>query len=86
MIMCGVREQTIVNDSILATSCQNAFNNCSNLECVRDYIRDNFDNRRHKFCPNRMNLLVTSGDWAKYAFGVKYASVNPYECIAYCTP
>ena len=85
MIMCGIRESNRVNKSILTTSCENAMASCSNVNCVRDYVRDNFNNRRYKFCPNRMNMLVTAGDWAKWAYGFEYVS-GKYDCMAYCVP
>ena len=84
--MCGEHDRSNkVNYSILATSCSNALENCSSATnsafCVRDYVVDAFHDRLYKFCPNEMNLLVTAGDWASYAYGLEYYSSSPYASL-----
>lgn len=51
-----------------------------------NYVRDAFIDRLYKFCPHQMNLMVTSGSWSSYAYGLEYYSGNPYDCVAYCVP
>ena len=84
--MCGPLDGNVVNYSTLANSCRNALNNCFTADCVRDDVSNAFYGGRYKFCPNRMNLYVTSGSWAAWAYGLEYFSGNTFDCIAYCTP
>ena len=84
--MCGYKDVNHpVDQSILSTSCSKAIDQCTSVSCVRDYVRDAFQDRLYKFCYNdRMNLMVTSGSWSYSAYGHASYSGYPYTCIAYC--
>ena len=84
--MCGPREGYIVVADLLSNACRKAMRNCSTADCVRDDVSNAFYGGYYKFCPNRMNLLVTSGWWAAWAYGEVYYTGIPFDCIAYCTP
>ena len=84
--MCGYPDYyESVDESILSTSCSKAMQQCSSSSCVRNYVRDAFQDRLYKFCKSdRMNLLVTAGSWTYSAYGHGSYYGNPYACIAYC--
>ena len=86
--MCGNEDGSgvAVDQSILYDSCIHASNQCSSAACIRDYVRDAFDDRVYKFCPHSKNIMVTAESWNSWAYGLKYKYVPPYNCIAYCTP
>ena len=82
--MCGIDDHDIVSESILSKSCTNAYNKCGpSVDCMRDYIRDAFEDRLYRFCPNRMNLIVTPQYMAWHGW-IKYAQAGGYYCAAYC--
>ena len=90
--MCGERNSKVgkVDESILTTSCSNAMKNCSSAMCLKNYVRDAFDNRLYGFCDsNLMNIMITPHEWGSYTYGLEYVNVvaneKSYTCIAYCS-
>ena len=89
--MCGKRDSNVgkVDKSILTTSCSNAMKNCSSDNCIKDYVKDAFENRLYKFCNSGFNVMITPHNWGSFAYGLEYvrglaANEKSYYCIAYC--
>ena len=89
IIMCGEKSSN-VDKSILTTSCSNAMKNCSSAGCIRNYVKEAFENRLYKACDSKyMDIMITPHKWGSFAYGLEYvngvaANGKKYDCIAYC--
>ena len=69
--MCGERNSKVgkVDESILTTSCSNAMKNCSSAMCLKNYVRDAFDNRLYGFCDSNLMNIMNHNLWSPLTNG-----------------